>query len=198
MWRRHRFRGWFGVGVVGCQSGPHPTKGYGFVVEVRVLVLRDAALFRALRLQALRAEPTSFGASYEDHCDRTEADFRAWIENSAPGAVFGAFDVDALVGVAGLKQQEGRKNCHKGYLWGVYVAPPYRGRGVARALVGAVIALAREIVVVLQCSVQTGNSQAQRLYESLGFAGYGMERKAICVDGVYYDEAHLALDFSTP
>lgn len=164
---------------------------------VRILRPTDAAPLRALRLQALLTEPTAFGASYEDARARTEGDFRAEIENAAPGAIFGAFDGNALVGMAGLKREDSRKSCHKGYMWGVYVAPSHRGQGIARALTTAVIGQAREIVVLLQCSVQTRNIQARGLYESMGFLTYGVEKKALCVDGDYYDEAHLALDFMT-
>ncbi len=167
-------------------------------MEIRILVPDDAAQFRAIRLDALRTEATAFGASYEDMRERTEEDFRAWIENAAPGAVFGAFDGSTMIGMAGLKREDGRKSWHKGTMWGVYVAPAYRGQRVALALTQAVIARARGVVLILHCSVQTDNVQAQRLYESLGFAVYGLEKKALCVDGAYHDEAHLALDFSTP
>ncbi|AOO83465.1 hypothetical protein [Bosea vaviloviae] len=37
---------------------------------------------------------------------------------------------------------------------------------------------------------------ALRLYERLGFKPYGIESKALRIDGTFFDEALLALDFS--
>jgi RimJ/RimL family protein N-acetyltransferase len=42
----------------------------------------------------------------------------------------------------------------------------------------------------------TTNSVALRLYERLGFKPYGIESKALRIDGAFFDEALLALDFS--
>jgi len=41
-------------------------------------------------------------------------------------------------------------------------------------------------------SVVSENEQARRLYASLGFVEYGLEKKALKQDGRYYDEVHMA------
>ena len=43
----------------------------------------------------------------------------------------------------------------------------------------------------LQLSVTAGNPRA--LYESLGFAEYGMEPEGLCVNGVLHDERLMTL-----
>jgi RimJ/RimL family protein N-acetyltransferase len=42
--------------------------------------------------------------------------------------------------------------------------------------------------------VVTGNEQARRLYASLGFVEYGMERKSLKHNGQYFDEILMAKD----
>jgi RimJ/RimL family protein N-acetyltransferase len=46
----------------------------------------------------------------------------------------------------------------------------------------------RERVEALQLSVVSENEAARRLYGSLGFAEYGLEKRALKQDGRYYDE----------
>jgi RimJ/RimL family protein N-acetyltransferase len=46
-------------------------------------------------------------------------------------------------------------------------------------------------VELVQLSVVAGNAPAQRLYASLGFAPYGLEERALKVDGKYFDEVHM-------
>jgi RimJ/RimL family protein N-acetyltransferase len=45
----------------------------------------------------------------------------------------------------------------------------------------------------VQLSVTTNNTAASTLYASLGFAEYGREREALCVNGELYDETLMAL-----
>jgi ribosomal-protein-alanine N-acetyltransferase len=57
------------------------------------------------------------------------------------------------------------------------VAPAVRGRGVGRALLESVVALARELGVrELFLEVRESNSVAQRLYRSVGFAPIALRR----------------------
>eukprot|EP01037_Dinobryon_pediforme_P002634 gene2634-2674_t len=168
----------------------------GFIVDPAGVCLHDAPALRHLRMEALRTSPTAFGAHYEEAKALTDEDFRKRIEGAAPGATFGAFDGDALVGMAGVVLETGRNSRHKGFMWGVFVQSRYRGRGLALRLVQAVIEKARGIAVVLNSAVVTDNTRAAALYAGLGFKTYGIERKALCVDGVFYDEALIAMDFT--
>lgn len=165
-------------------------------ILIRPLGPEDAEAFRSLRLAALLATPEAFGASHAEEAARPLSAFEARLSPQQPSLVFGAFLDGSLVGTAGFLAMTSAKSRHKGTLWGVYVAPDARGHGIGAKLVGAVIAHARRHVLILQANVVTTNRTAYLLYESLGFTPYGIESKALCVDGVFHDEALLALDFT--
>jgi len=78
----------------------------------------------------------------------------------------------------------------------MYVRSSSRNLGVGRLLVSAMLDVARENVELIQLSVVRENRPARRLYESVGFLEFGMEPKASKYGDKYYDEAHMALDFS--
>ncbi len=108
--------------------------------------------------------------------------------------VFGAFHGPELVGIAGLSIGEGKKEAHKGLLRGMYVRPGSRKAGIGRRLVETIIELARHQIELLQLAVVSDNEQARRLYASLGFLEYGIEKNALKQDGRYYDEVLMAMD----
>jgi len=76
----------------------------------------------------------------------------------------GAFNRSELVGTAGFYREQRSRRRHKGHVWGVFVAPEHRGKGVARALPGL------QSVVL---SVATTQEAARRLYLSSGFRPFG-------------------------
>ena len=150
-----------------------------------------------MRLEALRRHPEVFGSSYEEESQYPLDEFARSI--SPPDLVLGAFVADRLVGIAGLYVPRKLKQRHKGHIFGVYVDGAHRRSGLARNLVEAIIDEARRARLrLVQLSVTVGNAAARRLYESLGFRRYGIERRALLINGVLCDEELMALDLDGP
>jgi RimJ/RimL family protein N-acetyltransferase len=59
-------------------------------------------------------------------------------------------------------------------------------------LVQAVLDHARQHVELVQLSAIGDNKPALRLYASLGFVEYGLEKNALKQDGQYFDEVLMA------
>jgi RimJ/RimL family protein N-acetyltransferase len=151
----------------------------------------DAILYRDIRLEALKANPEAFGSSHEFEAAQPLSWFSARLADSS---VLGAFRDAELVGIAGLAIQQGQKKAHKGTIWGMYVRPDARGAGIGRRLMEVVIELARHRVELVQLTVVRDNERARRLYASLGFREYGVEKHALKHNGRYYDEILMAMD----
>jgi ribosomal protein S18 acetylase RimI-like enzyme len=159
-------------------------------IQVRLLTPADAELFREIRLEALRTNPEAFGSTYEAEKDSKEQKYAAWLANSQ---IFGAFQGSRLVGIAAFTVLEGVKQSHKGLLRSMYVSPHSRKTGVGRKLIEAIIEAGQGRVELLHLSVVSDNHQAIRLYKSLGFEQYGLEKHALKQNGRYYDEILMAL-----
>jgi ribosomal protein S18 acetylase RimI-like enzyme len=161
-------------------------------VTVRPAVPGDAAPLRALRLEALANHPEAFAA---DHAATAAESVEAWAERIAEYAVddkgvICVASVDGqLAGMTGLVRGRWPKTRHAGMIWGVYVAPDWRGLGVAAALLEECFAWARARgLVTLSLGVVTTNTPAIRCYARCGFGVYGVEPRVIYYGGVFHDE----------
>jgi ribosomal protein S18 acetylase RimI-like enzyme len=158
-------------------------------IELRRLSSDDATLFREIRLEGLERDPDAFSSTFEIECAQPLSFFAERIGRST---VFGAFRGSELLGVAGFVVQPGAKHAHKGLLWGMYVRPQARQAGIGRKLVEAVIEHARHHVELIQLSVIKENEAARRLYASLGFEEYGIDRRGAKYRGEYHDDVLMA------
>lgn len=152
---------------------------------IRQLTETDAAAYRGIRLEALRLHPDAFSASFETESAQPLAFFAGRL---ADNAVFGGFADGALMGTAGFRAGSGLKQAHRATFWGMYVRAPARGLGLADALVLAVIAHARTRALQLHLTVVADNAGARKLYDRHGFEAYGVDPRALRVDGRFHDE----------
>jgi len=167
-------------------------------MEVRRLTQADAEACWNIRLRGLRDNPESFGASYEEIVDRGSAGVSQGLRRSeaAPDdATFGAFDGKTIVGIASFQREEGVKRRHKGVIWGMYVPQELRRKGVGKSLVEAAIAYARTLpgLEQINLAVVLTSKEARKLFISMGFETYGLERHALKLHDRYFDQEHMAL-----
>ena len=156
---------------------------------LRRLLPADAAAYRELRLESLRSDPASFGAAWEDEAAQPLDWFAARLGG---GLVQGGFLPEGrLAGVAGLLVSEAVRQRHKAVLWGMFVRPEARGRGLAAGLVEALLAAAPPQVEEVRLTVMASNVAAIRLYARLGFMRFALEPRALKIDGRYHDDAWM-------
>jgi RimJ/RimL family protein N-acetyltransferase len=162
---------------------------------IRPLGEDDLEVYATLRRQSLLESPLSFISSPED--DVSVEALRVSMRRGPDWMLFGAFD-GALVGAAGLLRERHLKAAHRVHLWGMYVAPSHRHRGLGRALLDACIAHARSVsgVTAIHLGVTTAAAEARRLYESAGFRVWGTQPDALRHEGHAVDEHHMALSLS--
>ena len=162
---------------------------------IRPLQTADAADYRECRLNALRLAPTAFSSSFESTSRLPDSFFEARATFEAHSFIYGAFASNLLIGTAGGFVDPEIKRQHIGYVVGMWVDPEFRGQQLARRLLEAVVAQFRTTGTIseVQLGVTKGNASALHLYESFGFSPWGEEPSALLVDGVSYDQIHMAM-----
>jgi ribosomal protein S18 acetylase RimI-like enzyme len=168
-------------------------------VLVRPLTSADALAFQTLRLFGLRESPFAFGSSFEEasRIPLEETERRLGIPADC-GVVVGGFAGDELVAMGGVKRFESVKEKHKAWIWGMYVYPDFRRRGLGRKIMEALLASAAALdgLALVKISVESSNVAAKKLYVNFGFRSFGTEPKALLVEGEFRDEDHLVLEMA--
>lgn len=166
-------------------------------MPIRLLTASDAEAWWHLRLGALRNDPASFADSAEEHLTKSLDVARERLSgDSAQNFVVGAFENAKLIATAGFYRYSHIKELHKGHIWGVYVRPESRGKGIARALIEEIIRRARAIEGLEQVLlVASAHLPARKLYEALGFQAYGVEPRSLKIGTEYVDDVLMILRF---
>lgn len=192
---------------------------------LRELGPEDVHIFHKLRLSGLNESPESFGAHESEWKDLHQDEIVRRTGCDAEAFVLGAFIQSAvaansdaantahstsameekaagqsdLIGLAGFRRHKGIKTQHCGSVWGVYIDPKSRGKGVAKALMIELLTRVRRIegLEKILLAVTSHNTAALKLYERLQFKTYGFEKHALKIGERYVDEYLMSLNLGT-
>ena len=167
-------------------------------MEIRLFTEQDAQTLWNLRMMALETDPWSFVDSPEELRAMSVQEFATRLRaDHAENFIVGAFEQGAAVGMVGCYQEVPLKRRHKAWIWGVFVAPAARGRGIANSLMQAAIQRAKSIpgVEMLLLTVAVDQPAPRKLYASLGFRSFGVEPRGLKIGNDSHDEENMVLEF---
>lgn len=154
---------------------------------LRQLGAEDADILWQARLQALRESPAAFLSTLAESQNDSADVMRAQLADSGT-RYFGTFVDGLLVGFLRCVRPVRMSRRHTAELHSVHVSIDHRGKGIARQLLLAALAVARaEGIESITLTVLADNAAARRLYESLGFTASGTEPRAVKRVGSYTD-----------
>ena len=163
---------------------------------IRALTASDLDEFISIRKEMLASAVLSFGADPDRHIDRDQTARDLEAKNSE-NFILGYYDGDTLLGMVGCMRNVRKKERHKAMIWGMYVRPAGRGKGIGRKLISEAV---HKISLVdgvdkVHLSVTSAAGPARSLYESVGFQAFGVERDSIRWEGEVVDEVFMELVF---
>jgi len=162
--------------------------------EIRPLESGDFEEFLEIQKLALLSAPDVFGSDYSRFDSLSilnkEQRFVKYLLFPYQYILGAVTPRGTVVGMVGFScDNSSSKIKHKAKIWGLYVVPEHRGKGVASLLVNTVLNEAIDIgVELVQLSVSTQNRASYSLYLRLGFTVYGTEPRSMKVDNQYIDE----------
>jgi len=155
----------------------------------------DISRMQTLRREALATAPFAFGASAEGDSTLDEAFVARSIADASRSVILLALGDGRPVGMVGAFRQPQHKSRHRAQIWGMYVSPSWRHRGVGEQLLAAVLKRVQSWPDVKQVElcVTSGARGARRLYERAGFRVWGCQPAALRWKGASVDEYHMVL-----
>ena len=163
------------------------------MIVVRGILADEGALLREVRLAALRNAPGAFLETYDEVAGDPAPVWDARAASSTGEAdqlVLLALDEGRPVGMAGIAREIGQRRRHRATLWGVWLDPAHRGRGIGRQLVqGALDWAATRGVRAVYLEVVENEDPSWSLYGRLGFV-----RREVDPFGAHVDGHDVALE----
>lgn len=163
------------------------------MIEVRAIQPDEGDLLRQVRLDALGNAPAAFLETYDEVA---ADDGEVWSARAAASTGEGdqlilvALADGRPIGMAGIARDIGQRRRHRATLWGVWLDPQHRGRGIGRRLVQAALDWARDREVrAVYLEVVENEDPSWSLYGRLGFV-----RREVDPFGAYVDGQDIALE----
>ena len=162
-------------------------------VSVKKITADDWLKFSRIRLKALRSDPKVFGSNYEREARFSETDWKNCL-NKNDSTIFMVFDDETPIGMTGISIARDDPTGKTALLWGSWLAPDYRGRGLSGLMYRARIdwAKAQPNVEKIIVSHRASNLASKYANQKHGFVETHKNEK-VWTDGATEDEIFYEL-----
>lgn len=160
-------------------------------VVVRPFDAEEWPLYRAIRLHALASDPRLFSSSWAIEVERSDARWQESLRDPDVG-IFGVFHDGAVIGMTGVAVE--RDDPTVAALWGSWLDPAWRGRGLSARMYEARLAWARAHPGIRRATVahRVGNVSSERANQKHGFV-FTHEADRLWRDGITEPEVCYSL-----
>lgn len=130
--------------------------------------------YKKIRLFALRTDPQAFLSSLSKESEYADQKWQQRVQSASEGInswMYFARLKGKLVGMIGGYRDENDQKNHTAQIWGVFVNPDQRGKGISKKLMVTLIDRLSQNpdINTLKLEVNTDQKSASKLYESFGF-----------------------------
>ena len=162
-------------------------------ISIRRLSEDDWLAYSQIRLTALKTDPRVFGSNYEREAQFSEDDWRDRL-NKNDSIIFMIFDGETPIGMTGISIDRDDPTGKTALLWGSWLAPEYRGKGLSDLMYRARIDWAKEKsnVEKIIVSHRASNLASKYANQKHGFVETHKKEK-IWTDGATEDEIFYEL-----
>ena len=161
--------------------------------SIRKLEGKDWRVFSEIRLRALQTDPCVFGSTHERESKFTDVEWRSRLDDP-DSAVFGVFDDDRPIGITGVAIDRDDPSRRTALLWGSWLEPDARGKGISKLLYEARIEWARRQSGVKRIIVSHRESNLASKFANQKFAFVRTHTtNKIWNDGIAEEEIHYEL-----
>ncbi len=162
-------------------------------ISIRQLTEDDWQNFSQIRLKALQTDPNVFGSNYETESQMTEAEWRSRLQ-AKDNAIFLIFENETAIGITCVSVDRNDPTKKTALLWGSWLTPQFRGKGLSELMYQARINWAKEQPTAEKIIVshRASNIASKHANQKHGFVLTHKTEK-VWTDGVTEDEIFYAL-----
>jgi RimJ/RimL family protein N-acetyltransferase len=158
-------------------------------ISIRQLKEDDWREFSQVRLKALKTDPRVFGSNYEKESQFTEADWRDRLQDTKDVAIFMLFAGETPIGITGVSVFRDDSTGKTALLWGSWLEPDFRGKGLSELMYRARIEWAKRHPNVNRIIVshRASNTASKYANQKHGFK-FTRTHEKVWTDGATEDE----------
>ena len=167
-------------------------------ITIRQLTEDDWLEFSRIRLKALQTDPEVFGSNYEKESQMPEAEWRSRLQ-AKDNAIFLICAGDAPIGMTCVSVDRNDATKKTALLWGSWLAPPFREKGLSELMYQTRIDWAKEQPTVEKIIVSHRASNVASKYanQKHGFV-FTHKIERVWTDGTTEDEIFYKLKINRP